>query len=79
MPNIDGGKFVKLWAQAVNEGKDKAWVARNLQIPPSTLAGKYNQLKKRGVRFPDLPTGYRKIWPVDELNDILKKELKGDK
>lgn len=69
MSNVTREDFVSKWMEAYKNGKNQAWVARELGVSRSTVTTRANRLRKSNVELPDLRTARSSY-----LNKIIEKE-----
>ncbi len=77
---LDHESIVRTWMEAFKQGKDKKWMARELNVSPSTLHSRLSYLTYKGVLFPPLERSDRSRYMSEEdiarLNTIILEEKK---
>ena len=71
---VTSERFIEVWASAFNEGRNIAWVARELEIDPSACSRRAEQMRRRGVKLPELAK--HKASEATRLNQLLERKLK---
>lgn len=67
--------FIKVWMQAVKDGRNSHWVAEMLSMPVSTVSSRANGYRKSGVRLPRLSSKVDPRLHVEQYNRLID-ELK---
>jgi hypothetical protein len=69
--SVDIRTFLSKLVEAHRKGMNQSWIAEQLGVSPAAVSLRISNLRKKGVKVPELVSGRGSVNTVEDANNIL--------